>query len=121
MRRWIAFGLALVVAAASGCTSMVPLDPGNASEVAARVQPGDTVALVTRAGVRAEIVVTAVDATSITGNGVRFPLADLESLQVQKADAARTGIGAIVVLYVVAIVAALVWLASGGLSPGMPG
>ena len=122
MTRLIAvFGLVLVHVCVNGCTSTIPLNPGDPQELATRVRPGDTVALVTRGGTRTELVVTAVDATSITGNGVRYPLEDVQSLQVEKVDSAKTGIGAVVGLYILAVVALLVFIASGGIPPGMPG
>ncbi len=122
MTRSIAvFGLALIYACVSGCASTIPINPGDPQELATRVRPGDNVALVTRGGTRAEFVVTAVDGTSITGNGTRYPLDELQSLQVEKVDPAKTGIGALVVLYVVGVLLVLAWLASGGIPPGMPG
>ena len=120
MRRWIEFGLALVCACGNGCTSMVPINPGDSQEVAARVRPGDNVALVTRAGARAEMVVSAVDDGSITGDGVRYPLEELQSLQVQKSDPGKAGVGALLVLSIVGLVLLLVAIASS-IPPGMPG
>ena len=121
MTRSIAmFGLALVYALVSGCTTMVPISPGDPQELATKVQPGDTVALVTRGGTRAELVVTAVDATSITGNGVRYPLDDLQSLEVQKVDRTKTGIGALGIALIVGAVLLLVFMLSS-IPPAMPG
>ena len=109
-------GLALVCVCVNGCTTMVPLDPGAAQDLA-RVQPGDTVVLVTRAGTRAEIVVTAVDGSSITGNGVRYPLDDLRSLQVEKVDPGKAGVSALLVLTIVALVLLVVALGGSWVGP----
>ena len=121
MTRSIAvLGLVLVYACVNGCTSTIPINPGDPQELATKVRPGDTVALVTRAGVRAELLVTAVDATSITGNGVRYPLDDLQSLQVEKVDSTKVGIIGAIGLYVLAAVLIIAALISR-IPPGMPG
>ena len=119
MRRGIALVLALVCGCVTGC-SMAPINPGDSQEVAERVHPGDTVALVSRAGARTEVLVSAVDRTSITGNGVQYPLDELQSVEVQKLDGGKVGVGALVVLSILAIVLLLAAIASG-IPPGMPG
>jgi hypothetical protein len=96
--------LASVYVCVSGCTSLVRVDTADPRSVVAGVKPGEAVVLTTRAGARAEIVVSALDDTSITGSGVRYSLEELQSLEVRRLDNAKTGLAALIVGYVVLVI-----------------
>ena len=105
----------LALLAHTGCTTMRMLEERSPASIQQNVGPGDRVRVAANNGKVYELMVTAIEADSLTGranNGKRYRIqyAAINAIEVQEGDVGKSIGAGLVTLYVVSVAALLVAL-----------